>query len=255
MENKTNILTGLAISDAHGNLPNPKSLVNQNPNGVDVIAFTGDIAPTYPENLIPGFKDGAKFTPSDWRLWNFRKVDEEAEGKKQKEWIEATLIPWLKQIPHKKTVFLNGNHDFGNFEGLFDYYIRSGVLNFEIEGFKFSAVTGIPIIVGEWFDEIHDFDFQERILKSDKDCDILLTHAPAQGILDNYAGQHCGFDSLRKAIFGGAFGSFPPHYEKLKLHIFGHIHGEAGTLDTEVEGREIKFLNVATKVKKFTLTN
>ena len=53
------------------------------------------------------------------------------------------------------------------------------------------------------------------------DVDILITHGPALGILDqNMAGIYCGSNSLKNRV---------QELQNLKLHIFGHIHESRGT--------------------------
>lgn len=52
--------------------------------------------------------------------------------------------------------------------------------------------------------------------------DVLITHGPPYGILDQAVpgGEHFGCEELRKAVQG----------KRPKVHIFGHIHGGAGTV-------------------------
>ena len=53
--------------------------------------------------------------------------------------------------------------------------------------------------------------------------DVLITHGPPFGIRDqiNPSAEHLGCKELRKAV----------DEKKPKVHVFGHAHGGAGTLD------------------------
>lgn len=63
--------------------------------------------------------------------------------------------------------------------------------------------------------------------------DVLITHGPPFGILDQIepGGAHLGCEELLKAV----------QEKKPKLHIFGHIHGGAGTFDNGTT----RFVNAA----------
>jgi Icc-related predicted phosphoesterase len=63
--------------------------------------------------------------------------------------------------------------------------------------------------------------------------DVLITHGPPFGILDQIAqgGEHLGCEELLRAV----------EDKKPKVHIFGHIHGGAGTFDNGVT----RFINAA----------
>jgi predicted phosphohydrolase len=65
------------------------------------------------------------------------------------------------------------------------------------------------------------------------DLDVLITHGPPFGILDQIepGGEHLGCEELLKAV----------EEIKPKLHIFGHIHGGAGTFDNGTT----RFVNAA----------
>jgi Icc-related predicted phosphoesterase len=63
--------------------------------------------------------------------------------------------------------------------------------------------------------------------------DVLITHGPPFGILDQVTpgGEHLGCAELLKAV----------EAKKPKVHIFGHIHGGAGTIDNGAT----RFVNAA----------
>jgi Icc-related predicted phosphoesterase len=65
------------------------------------------------------------------------------------------------------------------------------------------------------------------------DLDVLITHGPPFGILDQIkpGGAHLGCEELLKAV----------EEKRPKVHIFGHIHGGAGTFDNGTT----RFVNAA----------
>jgi Icc-related predicted phosphoesterase len=65
------------------------------------------------------------------------------------------------------------------------------------------------------------------------ELDVLITHGPPYGILDQTMsrGEHLGCAELLKAV----------EAKKPKVHIFGHIHGGAGTF----ENGGTRFINAA----------
>ena len=74
---------------------------------------------------------------------------------------------------------------------------------------------------GQYWDQIPD------------NLDVLITHGPPFGILDQITSdtEHFGCEELLKAV----------EEKKPKVHIFGHIHGGAGTFDNGVT----RFVNAA----------
>ena len=55
------------------------------------------------------------------------------------------------------------------------------------------------------------------------DLDVLITRGPPFGILDQVApgGAHLGYEELLKSV----------EQKKPEVHLFGHIHGGAGTIE------------------------
>lgn len=74
------------------------------------------------------------------------------------------------------------------------------------------------------------------------DVDVLITHTPAQGILDMDAfGQHIGCAELKKAL-----------ESRLRpvLHVCGHVHPSAGSLKSETGSNRLLTVNAAYKLKQ-----
>jgi len=143
------------------------------------------------------------------------------------------FLEWFEKQRFTYKIFIAGNHDF-LFErnpSLAESFIPSNCIylnnsSVEIEGIK---IWGSPI-TPRFFDWAFNCDRGEKIRKHweqiPNDTDILLTHGPAYGILDQTThGLLVGCEELIKVI------------EKIKpkIHAFGHIHeayGKVNNLDT-----------------------
>lgn len=132
---------------------------------------------------------------------------------------------WLGTLPHKYKVIIAGNHDFLfernplKAEKLISNAVYLNDSSVTIEGFK---IWGSPI--SPWF---YDWAFNrhrgEDIRKHwdliAEDTDILITHGPPFGILDEtLRGEAVGCEELAAKI----------ELIKPRLHIFGHIHEARG---------------------------
>ncbi len=138
------------------------------------------------------------------------------------------FLSWISQQEYNKKIWISGNHD-GFLEGTkfipikklgMEYLCDSGT---EFEGLK---IWGSPRSL--WFHGVNPkckaFMGKEKELKKfyDKipdDIDILITHSPAFGILDeNYEGENCGSASLYESIY-----RINP-----KILVHSHIHEQGG---------------------------
>ena len=151
------------------------------------------------------------------------------------------FLEWFSELPYMHKILIAGNHDFlfeadpkAAAEILAEYpnitYLNdSGVT---IEGIKF---WGSPVT--PWF---HNWAFNrvgEEITKHwdliPADTDVLITHGPPKGILDETAhGRlNVGCSHLLKKVLE----------VKPKVHVFGHIHEARGVH----EEAGIKFINAS----------
>jgi len=141
----------------------------------------------------------------------------------------SQFLEWFSAQPHSRKIFIAGNHDW-----LFErepnsasmlliehpdlvYLQDSGV---EIEGIRF---WGSP-----WQPAFYDWAFnlprkgvrlREAWNKIPMDTDVLITHGPPYGVLDQVGGgEHLGCEELkiRRAAV------------KPRVHVFGHIHDSYG---------------------------
>ena len=127
------------------------------------------------------------------------------------------FVGWFAALPHKHKVFVAGNHDDclhgATIEGLPDgvhYLCNSGV---EIEGVRF---YGVPMFVA---DEMNG-EYDASIAQIPTNTDVLITHQPPYGILDNAEGVCYGSTSLLSRVL-----SIKP-----RLHLFGHVHKANGQI-------------------------
>ena len=237
----------LHFSDTHGKLP---QIPKKRRNGDTILVLSGDICDNYPEDTFtPGYKSGDVFTPSNWHMWNFRKIDTVLEAELQEGWVQTKLIPHLvdNKINLDNVIILKGNHDFCSFEKFFNNALDLGAKTVTVQGIKFGLVTGVTKYVGEWNDEVDDSVIGERLAQVDFDIDILVTHAPPYGIKDMGMGDRIGSNEIVKAIFG--YYNKAVRFVKIRYHLFGHAHGQHGVEKHEVSmptgDRIVKFVNAA----------
>lgn len=155
---------------------------------------------------------------------------------------------WFSNLPHKYKIFISGNHDFF-FE---DDDLEKRTIDFFFPNCiylqdSFVEIEGLKIYGSPWQPRFFDWAFNlnrgaelaEKWKLIPDDIDVLITHGPPNGILDEvprkYFIENTGCEDLRKKVEELA-------REKLKLHIFGHIH--CGYGQTEKFG--VKFVNAST---------
>ncbi len=127
------------------------------------------------------------------------------------------FLNWFCDLPYSHKVFICGNHDeclYGaNIEGLDEnvYYLcNSGVT---IEGINF---YGVPMFIA---DSVIGRQ-EHNIAQIPVGTDVLITHTPPLGILDNDDGIHYGSDNLLRKVM-----DIHP-----AMHLFGHIHPQHGII-------------------------
>jgi Icc-related predicted phosphoesterase len=206
------------FSDIHGCI---ESLMQTPLDGVDVVVNTGDLFP------------------------NSSRGNREIEVAYQRAWVGEWVDQLATWIGNRPFVTLMGNHDF--YEGLAADLIRCGVKACPIvgshatvlDGLCFAGFGEIPYIAGEWNGEAREPELAALVEDTfDLQPDILVTHAPPAGILDEDLGKEGGISALTSAL------AYCPH--KIKVHLFGHMHQDGGKM---VEEMGVKFYNGATKLR------
>ncbi|MEM8884298.1 MAG: metallophosphatase domain-containing protein [Planctomycetota bacterium] len=145
---------------------------------------------------------------------------------------------WLGRLPHARKVVIAGNHEFAFEEdpararaalGDVDYLEDSAV---EIDGVRFWGSPWQPEFMGWAF----NLPIGERLAavwsRIPDDTDVLITHGPPQGILDDTPrGEAVGCPDLRRRVAA----------VRPRFHLFGHIHESFG----EHEEHGTRFLNLS----------
>lgn len=143
-------------------------------------------------------------------------------------WTEFHI--WMNKQKYKKVIYIGGNHD-NALEGLIpssapkskvdhEYLCDSGT---QFEGLKIWGSPWTRNFTGQ-NPKAKAFSLENTKLMKEKwilipeKIDILITHSPPNGILDQTWKNRCGCSELRRAV-----ARIQP-----KLHVFGHIHEAFG---------------------------
>lgn len=135
---------------------------------------------------------------------------------------------FLGQLPHRHKLLVAGNHDWAlvdaDGEGIKSlvknalYLKDSGV---DIDGVKFWGSPWQPEFMNWAFNLPRGQQLAEVWALIPGDTDVLITHSPPYGILDQIqSGEHVGCEDLLEAL----------QRVRPKLHVFGHIHEGYGVL-------------------------
>lgn len=161
------------------------------------------------------------------------------------------FLDWFKEQPHQYKVLIAGNHDFlaERNPSLFKTMVPDNVIYLNdsgctIEGLR---IWGSPIQPWffDWaFNRQRGADIQKHWDLIPDDTQILLTHGPPYGILDEVArdGRPVGCRDLLKRIKA---------LPDLKIHAFGHIHEGYGR--EEQDG--VVFLNASVLDEHYDMKN
>ena len=199
----------VATSDCHGRLARAEL-----PPG-DVLVLAGDIL------------DNESGEPDE---------DAELQEKRLPE-----LDAFLAILPYKHILLIAGNHDWvfekrpGSQKKLpHATYLQDDSV--EIEGVKFHGSPWQPLFLNWAFNLPRGGpELLERWKQIPSDTDVLITHGPPHGILDEVPWRkpplHVGCELLRERV----------DVLRPKVHVFGHIHDSYGRLEQD----GTLFLNVA----------
>lgn len=150
------------------------------------------------------------------------------------------FVNWFANTPFKNKILISGNHDkymqFHRHEGLI-LLKELGIIYLEdsnvvLDGIKIHGSPWTPPFFN-WFFMAEEYELNNLYNKVDPDTQVLLTHGPANHVLDRtFGGVNAGSTALRDLVF---------RLDNLKVHVFGHIHEARGELDF----RGIKFINAS----------
>lgn len=170
---------------------------------------------------------------------------------------------WIDRLPHRRKIVIAGNHDwyFQKESRLAQAYLERDVTYLqdsgcEIEGVKFWGSPWQP-----WFMD-WAFNLPRRgLMLREKwnlipvDTDVLITHGPPHGILDQVRVQPLGLWSPEEGSSSGPLGceelAIRLHAVKPRLHVFGHIHDGYGVL----QGKQTLFINASICTEAYKPTN
>ena len=160
---------------------------------------------------------------------------------------------WYDSLPHKYKVVIAGNHDF-SFERTPELarkwlcsnnkiiYLQDRAV--ELDGVKFYGSPWQPEFCNWAFNLPRDTgELGGKWSLIPDDTDVLITHGPPAGILDKCThGERVGCEELEIEVNTRV---------RPKVHIFGHIHEDYGTL----EKNGILFINASTCTVRYDPTN
>jgi len=166
------------------------------------------------------------------------------------EWKQ--FFDWLKPQEYRKKILVGGNHDrflqqcistaeakemkILENEG-FDYLCDSGT---EFEGLKIWGAPWTKNFYGQnpmcmAFGLKLETQMKEKWRQVPYNIDILVTHSPPKGILDQTWRYRCGCEELRMAL----------ENIRPRLHVFGHIHEGHGHIPFMQDYPRTQFVNAA----------
>lgn len=198
------------FSDNHGRIDWLKEAI---PDDVDLIVSTGDFFPNASRGV--------------------RKI----EVPFQIRWLDACAENFMSYLKDKPIMIVGGNHDYiplaqdlilRGYGGRVIPITIEGVM---FDGLRFAGFPHIPYISGEWNLEVDYQEMRDLVEETmESNPDVLVTHCPPAGILDDGYGNEPLLTQL----------TYQDH--NIKHHLFGHCHLSGGK---EVERMEIWFHNAA----------
>lgn len=160
---------------------------------------------------------------------------------------------FLKKLPHNTKIVIAGNHDM-----LFEknpllaqsmlndcHYLQDSEV--VINGIRFYGTPWQPEFFNWAFNLPRGNALKEKWDKIPEDVDVLITHSPPYGILDQITPnkEHLGCKDLWIAV----------QRIQPRLHIFGHIHGGYGRLEHDWgNGNKTIFINAAICTERYKPT-
>ncbi len=144
-------------------------------------------------------------------------------------------------------VAVPGNHDFCDYAipGLVESFDKYEPQTIQACGLKISGFRGIPWMGGYWDGEFGSRYFDMAVSGLEPAADIVLTHVPCDGILDQIDPIPGSTGSVALAQW---FIDNPSN--KRRLHAFGHIHEHGGEI---LERHGVCYSNAAQHFNLITL--
>lgn len=160
------------------------------------------------------------------------------------------FIEWFTEQPHTYKIFIAGNHDF-YFENKSESDVRalipSDIIYLNDSGCTIQGlhIWGSPIqpAFHNWaFNRERGVEIKQHWDLIPQNTDILITHGPPYGILDKtIRGAHVGCEELSKIV----------EVIQPKVHVFGHIHEDYGT----IKQGNTRFINASVLNERYQTIN
>lgn len=171
--------------------------------------------------------------------------------------IISDFTLWLKDIPIKHKIVILGNHELGTQKGYkrepaIDMIRSAGAHYLEdsdivIDGVKFYGSPASPFFHAWEFNYQRGPEIAAVWDKIHTDTNILITHGPPFGILDEAPRDFGQFENVGCSDLSERIEKLT----KLKAHFFGHIHAGYGFKD--ING--VQYCNVSTCTERYKPTN
>ena len=132
---------------------------------------------------------------------------------------------WFAKQQVELILCVGGNHDFGaeerieNGEPIFEHAVWLMDEAHEHRGVKFFGSPWVPHLQG-WAFYLSEVELREKWSLIPDDTDVLITHTPPGGILDQPRSRqiNCGCEHLLRRV----------RKVRPRFHLFGHNHASAG---------------------------
>jgi len=136
------------------------------------------------------------------------------------------FLGWFAKLPHKHKILIAGNHDFylEKYKDRLNEIIPNEIYYLMDSGIRIENVNfwGSPYTPGDgnWaFNKSRGSQISQHWNKIPLNTDILITHGPPFGILDELDNkQQIGCEKLANQVLK----------LNLKYHVFGHVHNDYG---------------------------
>ncbi len=169
------------------------------------------------------------------------------------------FLQWFEKLPYKYKVYIPGNHDTSIEAGFHNFkdYPSVNILihdSIEIEGIKIFGSPYTPSFGHGWSYNVPRHKLETYWKEISLGTDIVVTHGPPKGILDQTmsggVGEKVGCKSLLNHI-----GRVNPKY-----HIFGHLHDESenyncGIFKPNQPKHKTEFVNACIMNLKYQVVN
>lgn len=173
------------------------------------------------------------------------------------------FLDWFSAQPHKEKVLIAGNHELSlegagrpkalqlisNYTGDHFHFLENSSV--KIHGLNFYGTPATPFFFAWAFNFQRGKDIAMEWAKIPDDVNVLITHGPAYGMLDDVEDSlsnmgrdlHQGCEDLAKRI---------KDLKDLKVHLCGHLHTDGGQ---QVTKDGVIFANAAICTERYSPAN